>query len=114
MASHIVLYIQSNPRESHCVCEGVRIALGLAACNLKVDLILSASASFLLTDDMDECVDGELVKQYLPSLMKFIATIYIAEEGSALPILQNEYPITFLSKDEIVQKIDSAESCINF
>jgi len=108
MASHIVILIQSNPRESHRACEGIRIALGLAACNIKVDLILNGSASVLLTDDIDECVDGALAKQYLPNLIKFIPTIYIEKGEDDMPILQSEYQTTLLNPDEIAQKIASA------
>jgi len=114
MASHIVLLIQSNPRESHRACEGIRIALGLAACNVNVDLILTACASLLLSQDIDECVDGELAKQYLPSLVKFIPTIYIEREGSEPPLLQNDYPVTFLNRDEISDKIAAAECVVRF
>ena len=120
MASHIVILIQSNPKESHRACEGIRIALGLAACNLKVDLILTSSALVLLTDDIEECVDGELAIQYLPSLIKFIPTIYIEKEGvgtptaAEVPILQNGYKAIFLSPDEIAKKIALAECLIQF
>jgi hypothetical protein len=109
MVSHILIFIQSNPRESHRACEGIRIALGLAACNIKVELILRDGASILLTDDIDDCIDGELAKQYLPSLIKFIPTIYIEEVEGESPILRDEYQTTFLNQEEIAQKIALAE-----
>ncbi len=111
MASHIVIFIQSNPKESHRACEGIRIALGLSACNLKVDLMLSSHASVLLTDDIEECVDGELAKQYLPSLIKFIPTIYIEKEGGKPQRLQEEYQVAFVSREEIENKIALA-ACV--
>jgi len=113
MATKLVLFVQSNAKESHRACEGIRVALGLAACNLTVDLILSSGASVLLTDDIDECVDCELAKQYLSSLIKFIPTIYVEQRGD-LPFLQNEYQVLFLNQDEIEKKISCAECVVRF
>ena len=118
MPSQIVIFIQSNAKESHRACEGIRIALGLAACNLKVDLILSSGASVLLTEDIEECIDGELAKQYLSSLIKFIPTLYIENAGVGTPTadavshFQKEYQIVFLNPNEISKKITLAECCI--
>ncbi len=106
MASHILILIESNPKESHRACEGIRIALGLAACNINVELILSSGAQVLLTDDIDDCVDGELAKQYLANLNKFIPTIYIEKEGNY------EYHTMLLNRSDIDQTIASAESVI--
>ncbi len=119
MASHIVIRIQSNPKESHRACEGIRIALGLAACNLNVELILTNGASVLLTDAIDECVDGELAKQYLPSLIKFIPMIYVEKasersQGDEVVPFNKEYSITFLNADEVAKKIASAECIARF
>jgi hypothetical protein len=114
MASHIVIYIRSNPKESHRACEGIRIALGLAACNLNVELILTNGAAILLTDDIDECVDGELAKQYLPSLIKFIPMLYVEKRGGGVVHFNKEYVITFLNPDEIAKKIASAECIARF
>ncbi|MBI3358866.1 MAG: hypothetical protein HY201_01200 [Nitrospirae bacterium] len=120
MASHIVIFVQGDAKKSHRACEGIRVALGLAACDIKVELILSSGASVLLTDDLEECVDGEIAKQYLPSLIKFIPTIYIEREGvetptaGGAPVLQDEYQIMFLSQDEIANKIALAECFAQF
>lgn len=126
MATKVVILIQSNPTESHRPCEGIRIALGLSACNHEVDIILTNGTSVLLTDDLEECVDGELAKQYLPSLKNFIPTFYVEKgerplrEGDGVPILQNggmataEYPITFLSRMEISKKIAAADCFATF
>ncbi|MFQ5580221.1 MAG: hypothetical protein ACE5FZ_06380 [Nitrospiria bacterium] len=106
MLKKAVLLIRSDPRESHRTCEGVRIALGLAASGHQVDLIFAEEAPRLLEDDIEELVDGELAMQYLSSLKAFIPLIYIDDAGErGIDPSSSEYQTQSLSKDEISSKI---------
>jgi hypothetical protein len=113
MASKIVIIIHSNPKESPRPCEGVRMALGLSACNHTVDLVLTAQAPLLLTDALEDCVDGALAKQYLTSLKNFITTFYI-EENKARPALQSEYQTTVISYEQMLEKIFHADTVVTW
>ncbi|MEK7286255.1 MAG: hypothetical protein AAB035_03035 [Nitrospirota bacterium] len=113
MASKVLILVQGDPRVSHRPTEAVRIALGLFAANLEVHLILSGDSYYLLTTKLDNCIDGDLAKQYLISLKSFISTFYV-EQDQKCDLIGDEYPVTFLSRDEIEQKIALAELVIRF
>ncbi len=115
MASKIVILIRSNPKESHRPCEGIRIALGLAACHHSVDLILANKAPLLLTDALQDCVDEERAQTTLSTLQEFIPTIYIEQESrKGITLLQGEYQTAILNLDEISKKILAAECFVLF
>ncbi len=102
-----VILIQSNPKVSHRACEGVRIALGLAAGEHDVDLILLGSAALLLTPDADEQVDGELMVKFLTGLKEFIPVFYV-HQASGVNLSKSNYPIQSLSTAEIAAKISES------
>ncbi len=102
-----VILIQSNPEISHRACEGVRIALGLAAGGHEINLILVEKATLLLTPDADEQVDGELMVKFLAGLKEFIPVFYVHEVSGA-KIEESDYPIQILSPEEIAAKISGS------
>ncbi len=115
MASKIVILIRSNPRESHRPAEGIRMALGFAACNLSVDLILSHKAPLLLTDALVNCVDGEMTQTHLSTLREFIPTIYIEKESAEeITLSEGEYQTAVIDLSEISKKIAATECFVLF
>ena len=100
----IVVYIRSDPFKSHRPCEGIRIALGLAACNHTVTLILANKAPILLTDHLEDCIDAETAKIYLATLPRFIPAFFI-EKGNEADLTQAPYTTTFWSKQEIAEAV---------
>ncbi len=113
--ANIIVFIESDPIKSHRPCEGVRIALGLAACNHSVSLILANQAPLLLTDRIEETIDGEMAQQYLAMLKKFISVFLIDQESyDKILDLQSEYEVTVLDRTKIAQKIATAECLIPF
>ncbi len=100
--------------ESHRAVEGIRIALGLAAGEHEVTVILTGDAPRLLGPEMEEDgVDGELAEKFLPVLMTFVPTIFV--DGTAAVDLSNsDYPTTTLSHDEIASRIAATSRLLVF
>jgi len=115
MYTKIVIFIQNNPLESHRPSEGIRIALGLAACNHSVDVILANQASLLLSDRIEDRVNGERTAQYLAELKEYVPAFLIDKETvGEMPYLSNEYKTVPLSRHEIAQKIAAATCFVTF
>mgnify|MGYP001619617844 CR=1 FL=1 len=114
MASEVVILIRSNPRDSHRPAEGIRIALGFAACDHSVDLILSPKAARMLTEDLADCVDGEITQTHLSTLKEFIPTIYIEKERGGIVVPSGEYQTTIIDLDDISKKIAAAKCFVLF
>ena len=67
MSSSIVFVIRGDPRTSHRPVEALRIALGLAAGEHDITVVLEEEAPRLLAKDADDVVDVEILEKYLPS-----------------------------------------------
>ncbi len=104
-----VVLIQSNPEISHRPCEGIRIALGLAAGGHEVTVILSGDAARLLSPDVEELVDGDLTVKFLEGLKEFIPAFHVREDsGIDLGSPPSPYTISLISDDAISEKIATA------
>lgn len=115
MTRRILVLIQSNPEKSHRACEGIRIALGLAAGEHAVDVILTDRAPLLLTPDVEGFIDGEMAEKFLATLKEFIPAFYIDKEGPGkIDLSDSGYKTIFLSREEIAEKVAAAESFFVF
>jgi len=114
MNSKVVVFIESNPIESHRPSEGIRIALGLAACNHSVDIILVNQAIFLLTA-IENIIDNETIQRYLSELKESIPAFFIYKESiEENNHIMPEYNAIYLSRDEMAKKIATATCFIKF
>ncbi len=68
MPPSVVVVIREDPLKTHRPVEALRIALGLAAGDNPVTVILLDRAPLLLTEDTSELLDTEILEKYLPSL----------------------------------------------
>jgi len=68
MAKTVAVVIQEDPRKTHRPVEALRIALGLVAGSHATTVILLGEASRLLSDDLDDIVDVDILEKYLPSV----------------------------------------------
>jgi hypothetical protein len=81
--AQILVLISEDPRLSHRASEALRIALGLAASENAVTIVLAGPAAHLLDEDTDALVDGEDVARHRASLTRL--GIPFRVEGSGLP-----------------------------
>lgn len=110
MTRKIVVLIRSNPKETHRAGEGIRIALGLAAGEHDVEVILSDQAPLLLTDDLHEYIDGEMTEKFLATLKEFVPIFYVEEKSAkGIDLAGGNYERVILTADEIAAKIAAAD-----
>lgn len=67
MSQHVVVVIRDDPFQSPRAVEALRIALGLAAGEAALTVVLFDKAISLLSDERDDIVDVEILEKYLPS-----------------------------------------------
>ncbi len=115
MSKKIVVILRSDPRVSHRVCEGVRIALGLASGGHEVELIFTENSCLLLTEEGDEMVDGELALQFLDTLKEFIPLFLIDKGGTTyIDIEELVYESCFISREELTSKLSASDCLLSF
>ncbi|MBI4608166.1 MAG: DsrE family protein [Candidatus Rokubacteria bacterium] len=79
----VLVLISEDPRTSGRAFEAMRIALGVAAGENDVTIVLTGPAVHLLDADTDELVDGDDIAKFRESLRKLGIPFHV--EGSALP-----------------------------
>jgi len=110
---NVVLIVRGNPMASHRVCEGMRIALGLASSGHNTTLILAGLAPLLLTPAVHALVEGELAQKMIVTLKEFIPCVYIASE-SRVRLSDHDNAIRQISPDELAQKVTTSDYCMVF
>lgn len=112
-ATRVVVLVRGNPRTSHRPGEAIRIALGLAAGEHRVDVILSGDSPLLLTPELEEFVDGEMTEKFLTTLREYVETFYV-EQGTSVDLSDSAYPITPIGPEETAKKISGADRFLAF
>jgi hypothetical protein len=79
----VLVVISEDPRVSHRANEAMRIALGVAAGENTVDVVLAGPGVHLLDDDTDELVDGDDIAKFRASLRTLGIPFHV--ESAALP-----------------------------
>jgi hypothetical protein len=65
-----VVLVSEDPRASHRANEAIRIALGVAAGETPVSIVLTGPAVHLLDEDTDDLVDGDDIAKVRASLKR--------------------------------------------
>jgi len=111
--ARVVILIRGNPEESHRPGEAIRIALGLAAGEHAVEVILTGMAPLLLSPQLEDLVDGEQTEKYLTTLCEYIETFHI-EDGNAVDLSESRYRRDVLTRKQIAGKMAAAERTLIF
>ena len=64
----LLVVIYSDPEKSGLTAEALRMAMGLGTGNRKLEIALMGPAAQVLTEDVDELVDGEMIETNLDVL----------------------------------------------
>ncbi len=102
----VAVLISEDPRTSHRANEAMRIALGVAAGENEVAIVLSGPAVHLLDADTDDLVDGDDIARYRDALRKMGIPFHV--EKSSIPAgtgnwNEENHPVIPVSPDEIAQ-----------
>jgi hypothetical protein len=111
------MLITGDPLRSHRPAEALRIALGLDSGGKdRLTLILRGPAARLLTDEVDEAVDGEeLAERYLPVFQEWGTTFLVDEAAAAhLKKATTAFAHTTVTEAEIAGALAAAERVIIF
>jgi hypothetical protein len=112
-ATRAVVLIRSDPEESHRPGEAIRIALGLAAGEHRVEVILAGKSPLLLTPELEDLVDGEMTEKFLTTLREYVETFYVAE-GHPNVLSESKYPTAILSREDVAKKMAAADRFLIF
>jgi predicted peroxiredoxin len=78
-----LVLVTADPRESHRANEAIRIAVGVAAGEIDVTVVLVGGAAHLLAGDTDDLVDGDDIAKFRAALARLGVPFHV--ERSAIP-----------------------------
>ncbi len=77
----VLVIVSEDPRVSHRASEALRIALGVAASDIDVVIVLTGPATHLLDADTDDLVDGDDIARVRGSLRAMGIGLHVAEDA---------------------------------
>ena len=114
MPPNIVVLIREDPHKTHRAVEALRIALGLAAGENPLTVVLLGEARALLTADPEDLVDGDILEKYLPSL-KQLEIPFLVATGACRDIdCDPAFHVSESSPEEIRRVIATADRVVAF
>lgn len=113
MAKTIALVIQEDPRKTHRPVEALRIALGLVAGSHQTTVVLLGEAIRLLSKDIDDIVDVDILEKYLPSV-RHLEIPFIVESQVDRSLVSNGFRVRYESEDAIRSFVRSADRTLIF
>jgi len=113
MSKRVAVVIGEDPTATHRPVEALRIALGLCAGDHETTIVLLGRASLLLTDDIDDVVDVDILEKYRPSLAQ-LGVPFIVESGTATDVLREEFSVTQKLPVDIRSLLQSCDRALVF
>ncbi|TAL10893.1 MAG: hypothetical protein EPO02_06140 [Nitrospirae bacterium] len=102
--------------KSHRAVEALRIALGLGSHNegKDVGVILAGRAPFLLSDETDDIVDGEILEKHLPVFVEW-GTTFLIDSDAEIPTRYIPDCVTkTISHNDIAHTLEAADRALVF
>ena len=110
-----LVVISEDPRVSHRANEAMRIALGIAAGDNEVRVVLTGPAVHLLDEDTDDLVDGDDIAKYRASLKKLGVAFHVEGALPADPAWNpDRHPVVPVSREEIAALVPKATRFLVF
>ena len=94
--------------------EALRIALGLAAGENPITVILMGQAVQLLAEETDDIVDIEILEKYLPSFEHLQIPFLLVFPSGPAPELQEGFAVTVGSSESARQAMAAADRVLVF
>jgi hypothetical protein len=100
VAKNIAVVIQEDPRKTHRPVEALRIALGLVSGSHQTTVILLGEAFRLLTEDLDDIIDVDILEKYLPSITQ-LKIPFILQSTTDRPKVRSEFQVQYKTDESI-------------
>lgn len=110
----IVVLIRDNPMTSHRPAEGLRIALGLSTGAGSLNIVLIGDALLLLTDEVTEIVDAEILERHLPVIQELQLPITIPQGGRNEFSINDGFCVSEATDSEIAKTLCQADRVLVF
>lgn len=113
---NVLMLITGDPLRSHRPAEALRIALGLDSGGKgRMTIILRGAAARLLTDEVEEAVDGEeLAERYLPIFQEWGTTFLVDPPAAAHLARGTAFTYKAATESEIAAALAAADRVIIF
>lgn len=113
MSKRVAVVITENPHETPRPVEALRIALGLCAGDHDITVVLLGRAPVLLTDDIDDVVDVDVLEKYRPSFAQLEVPFVIAE-SSPIRSIRNEFAVHHAGSQDIRSLLQTVDRTLVF
>ena len=114
LPASIVVVIQEDPRKSGRAVEALRIALGLGSGENPMTVILLNQAPFLLSEDTDDIVDGDILEKHLPVFKELNIPFLLELNSRARFSLDTDFEMREVTASEITTTIATADHVLVF
>ncbi|HET9575832.1 MAG TPA: DsrE family protein [Nitrospira sp.] len=112
MSKRVTIVIAEDPTKTHRPVEALRIALGLCAGDHDTTVVLLGKAPLLLTDEIDDVVDVDILEKYRPSFAQ-LKVPFVVESDSQVGVL-GDFSLSRKLPSEIRDLLQSADRTLVF
>ncbi len=112
MSKRVTIVIAEDPTKTHRPVEALRIALGLCAGDHDTTVVLLGKAPLLLTDEIDDVVDVDILEKYRPSFAQ-LKVPFVVESDSQVGVLR-DFSLSRKLPSEIRDLLQSADRTLVF
>ncbi|MCC6141590.1 MAG: DsrE family protein [Nitrospira sp.] len=113
MAKKIAVVIREDPRKTHRPVEALRIALGLVAGTHETTVVLLNEAVRLLSEDLDDIIDMEILEKYLPSI-EHLEIPFILQSDTDRSLVQTQFAVQYHSSEYIRRFLTDVDRTLVF
>ena len=114
MPPSIVVVIQADPRKSGRAVEALRIALGLGTADNPMTVVLLNQASLLLSTELDEVVDVEILEKHLPVFKELNIPFLLQHNSRSHVPLDPDFEVREAAESDIATTIATADRVLVF
>ena len=114
MPLQIVILICEDPTKSHRPVEGLRIALGLSTGPNPLTVVVMGKARLLLTDEISDVIDSEILEKHLPVLQELEIKILLPTGSQTEFSIDPDFSIAETSTSEIASLVSQANRVLVF
>jgi hypothetical protein len=112
----VLVIVSEDPRASHRASEAIRIALGVAASDIEVVVVLTGPAAHLLDADTDDLVDGDDIARVRGSLRTMGVPFHVAADAIPADADWNAdgHPVTLVGPADVAAFLERTTRSIVF